>query len=111
MRLTKDSRKTTKAHAERDPEYRVTLLRQTIEALLSNDLEMGKELLRIHVKATVGYESLGRDMNKHPKSLMRMLGAKGNPRADSLLAMIACLKRHEGVSFSLSLTRNNGPHI
>ena len=34
-------------------------------------------------------------------SLMRMLSAKGNPRANNLLAMVARLKKREGVSFSL----------
>jgi hypothetical protein len=41
-------------------------------------------------------------MQKDPKSLMRMLSAKGNPRADNLLAMVARLKQREGVSFSLT---------
>jgi hypothetical protein len=39
---------------------------------------------------------------------MRMLSAKGNPRADNLLAMVARLKQREGVSFSL--TPSNGLH-
>ena len=47
-------------------------------------------------------------MDKDPKSLMRMLSAKGNPRADNLLAMVARLKQREGVSFSV--TQNNGLH-
>ena len=51
---------------------------------------------------------IAEDMQKDPKSLMRMLSAKGNPRADNLLAMVARLKQREGVSFSL--TQNNGLH-
>ena len=48
-------------------------------------------------------------MDKDPKSLMRMLSAKGNPSADNLLAMVARLKQREGVLFSM--TRNNGLHV
>ena len=108
MPLTKNFKDTIKARAERDPDFRVGLFREAIEALLSDDLETGKVLLRDYVNATIGFETLAREMEKNPKSLMRMLSDKGNPRADNLLAMVARLKRREGVSFSL--TRNNGLH-
>ncbi len=65
-------------------------------------------LLRDYVNATVGFEALAEDIQKDPKSLMRMLSAKGNPRADNLLAMVARLKQREGVSFSV--TRDNELH-
>ncbi len=108
MPLTRDFKNTIKARAERDPEFRVGLFREAIDALLSGDLETGKVLLRDYVNATVGFETLAEEMEKNPKSLMRMLSDKGNPRADNLLAMVARLKQREGVSFSL--TRNNGLH-
>jgi len=85
MPLTKDFKVSIKARAERDPEFRAGLFREAIEAMLSDDLETGKVLLRDYVNATVGFEALAQDMNKDPKSLMRMLSAKGNPRADNLL--------------------------
>ena len=84
MPLTKDFKDTIKARAERDPEFRAGLFREAIEAMLSDDLETGKVLLRDYVNATVGFEALAQDMDKDPKSLMRMLSAKGNPRADNL---------------------------
>lgn len=108
MPLTKDFKDTVKARADRDPDFRVGLFREALEALLSDDLETGKVLLRDYVNATVGFETLAKDMQKDPKSLMRMLSAKGNPRADNLLAMVARLKQREGVSFSL--TQNDEIH-
>jgi len=108
MPLTKDFKDTIKARAERDPEFRIGLFREAIEAMLSDDLETGKVLLRDYVNATVGFEALAEDMDKDPKSLMRMLSAKGNPRADNLLAMVSRLKQREGISFSL--THDNGAH-
>jgi len=108
MSLTGDFKATIKVRAERDPEFRVGLFCEAIEALLSNDLETGKVLLRDYVNATVGFETLAEDMEKKPGKLMHMLSARGNPRADNLLAMIAGLKQREGVSFSL--TRNNELH-
>jgi len=108
MPLTKDFKDTIKARVQRDPEFRAGLFREAIEAMLSDDLETGKVLLRDYVNAAVGFEALAQDMDKDPKSLMRMLSAKGNPRADNLLAMVSRLKQREGVS--LSLTQGNQLH-
>ncbi len=104
MPLTRNFKETIKARAERDPEFRIGLFREAIDALLSDDLETGKVLLRDYVNATVGFETLAEEMEKNPKSLMRMLSDKGNPRANNLLAMVARLKQREGVSFSLTST-------
>ncbi|MFQ3252116.1 MAG: DNA-binding phage protein [Loktanella salsilacus] len=102
MALTRSFKDTIKARADRDPAFRVGLFKEAVEALLSDDLETGKLLLRDYVNATVGFDSLAHDMHKDPKSLMRMLSAKGNPRADNLLAMVARLKQREGVTFSMT---------
>ena len=105
MPLTRNFRDTVKARAGHDPEFRIGLFREAISALLSDDLATGKVLLRDYVNATVGFEALAEEMDKNPKSLMRMLSHKGNPRAGNLLAMVALLKNREGVSFNL--TREN----
>ena len=97
MPLTRNFKDTVKARAERDPEFRVGLFLEAVEALLSNDLETGKALLRDYINATVGFEALADELDKSPKSLMRMLSDKGNPRADNLLGMIGHLKKREGV--------------
>ena len=108
MALTRSFKDTIKARADRDPAFRVGLFKEAIEALLSDDLETGKLLLRDYVNATVGFDVLAQDMQKDPKSLMRMLSAKGNPRADNLLAMVARLKQREGVTFTV--TQGSGFH-
>ena len=97
MPLTRSFKDTVKARAERDPEFRVGLFLEAVEALLSNDLETGKALLRDYINATVGFQALADELDKSPKSLMRMLSDKGNPRADNLLGMIGHLKKREGV--------------
>ncbi|MCF6232383.1 MAG: transcriptional regulator [Rhodobacteraceae bacterium] len=102
MPLTKDFKGTIKARAERDPEFRAGLFREAIEAMLSDDFETGKVLLRDYVNATVGFETLAKDMQKDPKSLMRMLSATGNPRANNLFAMIARLRQREELSFPVA---------
>lgn len=101
MPLTRSFKDTVKARAERDPEFRVGLFSEALDALLSDDLETGKALLRDYVNATVGFEVLATELDKSPKSLMRMLSNKGNPRADNLLGMVGHLKKREGVALSI----------
>ncbi len=101
MALTRSFKDTVQARVKQDPEFRIGLFREAIEAMLSDDLETGKVLLRDYVNATIGFEALAKEMQKNPKSLMRMLSEKGNPRADNLLAMVARLKQREGLKLSI----------
>jgi DNA-binding phage protein len=99
MALTRDFKDTIKARAQRDPAFRRGLFEEAIEAFLSNDTETGKLLLRDYVNATVGFEKLGAQLDKSPKSLMRMLSTQGNPRADNLFAVVGHLRKQEGGTF------------
>jgi len=99
MPLTRDFKQTVKERAQRDPEFRIALLEEALQAFLSSDLETGKALLRDYVNATVGFEELGTELDMSPKSLMRMLSGTGNPRANNLFAVLSHLQRREGVAF------------
>jgi DNA-binding phage protein len=101
MALTRDFKETIRARAQRDPAFRRGLFQEAIEAFLSNDTETGKLLLRDYVNATVGFEKLGAELDKSPKSLMRMLSRLGNPRADNLFAVVGHLRKQEGVGFTM----------
>src|SRR5262245_17007273 len=101
MALTKEFKDTVKARAERDAELREALLTEAVEQLLAGDLETGKAVLRDYINATVGFEKLARMTGTPPKSLMRMLGPKGNPRASNLLMVIGKLQRASGVQLAV----------
>ena len=101
MTLTREFRETVHARADRDPAYRRALLSEGLECLLDGDLDTGKSVLRDYINATVGFEELGALIGKSPKSLMRMLGPSGNPRANNLLGIIAKLQELEGVRFGV----------
>ena len=73
MPLTRDFKETVQARAQADPAFRVALLEEAVDAFLNNDLETGKLLLCDYVNATVGFDALGAQLHKSPKSLMRML--------------------------------------
>lgn len=101
MVLTRDFKETVWARARRDAEFREALLREGIDCLLSGEVDTAKSVLRDYINATVGFEKLGTLTNRSPKSLMRMFGPNGNPRARNLMEVIACLQQHEGTRFSL----------
>jgi DNA-binding phage protein len=103
MPLTRDFKTTVQARLNRDPKFRRELLREGVECLLTGDLETGKSVLRDYVNATIGFEKLSRKTDMPTKSLMRMLGPKGNPQARNLLEVIKYLQRVEGVHLQVSL--------
>ena len=97
MALTRDFVETIKARAEKDPEFRIGLLTEAAECFLNGDMDTGKTLIRDYVNATIGFKKLGKLVDKKPESLMRMLSAKGNPRAENLSQLLCSLRKQEGI--------------
>jgi DNA-binding phage protein len=98
MPLTRDFRETVKARAERDPAFRAGLFEEAVQAIADGDLPTARVLLRDVINATVGFARLGEALGVGEKSLMRMYGPNGNPRADNLLATLAALRSHVGLA-------------
>lgn len=95
MPVTREFRKTIMARASRDARFRHHLLTEAVNELLAGDLAAGKAMLRDFINATISFERLAVKVKKSSKSLHRMLGPKGNPRADSLFGIIKALQDHE----------------
>ncbi len=106
MVLTRDFKETVKARAERDPEFRAALLTEAVEEMLAGDLEAGKAVLRDYINATIGFDRLARATGTPAKSLMRMFGPKGNPRASNLFAVIKQLQKISRVRLGVAAGRN-----
>ena len=98
MTTTKSFRDTVATRAANDLDFRYGLLTESLDAMLSGDLETGKSLLRDYINATTGFETLAKGIDKSPKSLMRMLSASGNPTAKNLFGIVSYLQQAEGVS-------------
>jgi DNA-binding phage protein len=101
MALTRDFKQTVKARADRDPAFREALLTEAVEHLIAGKVDVGKAVLRDYINATVGFARLAKATGTPSKSLMRMLGPKGNPRANNLLPMIGKLQRVSGVRLAV----------
>ena len=92
MVLTREFQETVAKRVQKDARFRRALLIEAVDALLESDLATGKALLRDYINATIGFEALAEVLDKDSKSLHRMLGPKGNPRADNLFAIIKVLQ-------------------
>ncbi len=101
MPLTRDFKQTIRARVKRDPKFRKELLREGVESMLTGDFATAKTILRDYINATVGFAELAEATHIPPKSLMRMLGPAGNPRADNLFDVVSFLQHREGVRFQL----------
>jgi DNA-binding phage protein len=102
MALTRDFKETVKLRAERDIAFREALLTEAVEQLIAGEVEVGKAILRDYINATMGFEKLAKATGTPSKSLMRMFGPKGNPRANNLFAVIAKLQRVSGVRLAVA---------
>lgn len=99
MALTGDFRETIRARVANDAKFREELLREGVESMLAGDVATAKVILRDYINATVGFTDLAEATRIPAKSLMRMLGPSGNPRADNLFEVVSYLQRREGVRF------------
>jgi len=105
MPLTRDFKETIRARAARDPKFRKELLREGVDLMLAGDVVTGKAILRDYINATVGFAEVAESTHIPPKSLMRMLGPNGNPRATNLLEIVSFLQDREGVKLKVKAQR------
>lgn len=105
MVLTREFKTTVKDRAARDPAFAEALLTEAIDLLLDGDVATGKLILRDYINATSGFGDLAARTGTPVKSLMRMLSAEGNPRANNLFAVVRALKDATGVQLSVTTHR------
>ena len=105
MPLTKDFKTTVMARAQRDAEFREGLLTESIELMLNGEPEVGKEVIRDLINATIGFDELGTRVGRSSQSLMRMFSSKGNPQSSNLFAVIEALRQNEGVRLEVVAVR------
>jgi hypothetical protein len=110
MALTRDFKETIMARAQRDGAFRREMLKSGVELMFSDDAEdaaIGREQIRDYINATIGFQDLGKLVDRSPKGLMRMFSSQGNPRHDSLRAVLGQLQAQEGVRIRITLRRTS----
>jgi len=97
MPVTRKFRTTILLRAEADPAFRRQMLTEAVNELLAGDLEAGKAMLRDYINATITFQGLAKKLKKSDKSVHRMLGPRGNPRAGNIVEIIKILQSYERV--------------
>lgn len=97
MPVTRKFRTTIVSRAQSDPEFRRQMLTEAVNELLAGDLEAGKAMLRDYINATITFPQLAKKLKKSDKSVHRMLGPRGNPRAGNIIEIIKILQAYERV--------------
>ena len=82
-----------------DGEFRRAFLWEVIRAMATGDVDAGKSLLRKYINATVGFIELGKVLGRSSKTLMQMLGPRGNPNIKNFFEIVAYLQKREGSVF------------
>lgn len=105
MPPTRSFKDTVKSRAERDAAFREALLAEGVNEMLAGDIDTGRAVLRDYINATIGFEKLAEETSTPAKSLMRMLGPRGNPSARNLFSMLHRLQSASGVSLRVRPSR------
>jgi DNA-binding phage protein len=96
MGTTRDFNETVRADLQHSPEYRRAYLREAVGSVVSGDVETGKSVLRKYINGTVGFMALGEAVGRSSKTLMQMLGPKGNPTITNFFEIVTYLQKVEG---------------
>ena len=105
MPVTRKFRTSILDRAASDPRFRRQMLTEAVNELLAGDLEAGKAMLRDYINATITFQQLAKKLKKTDKSVHRMLGPRGNPRADNILEIIKILQTHERVRLRVEASK------
>ena len=83
--------------AQWDPVFRVTMLPDAIDLLLSDDVRVGKITLHSCIYATIGYEKLAGLMGKTSDDIKRMCHPDYDTSVNDLFEIIKHVQQHEGI--------------
>jgi DNA-binding phage protein len=103
MALTKDFKTTVRDRAQHDSDFRQAMLIEAVNALLADEVDVAKSLLKNFINATISFEPLAELVHKNSKSLQRMFSISGNPTAESLFSVIGALQKAEGIKLTVGL--------
>jgi DNA-binding phage protein len=101
MALPKNLKKTIRDRLQSDYAFRFALLSEAVEVLLADDLPTAKSVLHDYIEATIGFAELSAQSGLPQKSLVRMFGKSGNPRADHLFKVLSILQKSQGIQLSV----------
>ncbi|MGE4048415.1 MAG: DNA-binding protein [Acetobacteraceae bacterium] len=97
MALTRNFRETVAKRAHYDHDFRAALMEEALQAFLDGDVDEARTLLRDCINGTIGFASLSEATNLPVKSLMRMVGPRGNPTMRHFSLVVHALQEESAV--------------
>ena len=91
---------------QKDARFRRALLTEAIEMFLGGDIDTGKAMLRDYINATIGFDRLSKKLKKDSKSIHRMLGPGGNPRAENIFSIFKVLQDADHISLHVKAAKH-----
>ena len=104
MPLTKEFKDTVMALCQ-NPEYRLHLLTEALEAYLENDIAVGNALMRDYLNATQTFSEIAGKLQVKESSLRRMVSQQGNATAKNLFNLFKVCQEREGVKSAQEFLR------
>ena len=101
MALTREFSETVRERAQADAAFRVAMLTEAAEAVVTGEAATARALLRNYINATLGFEALANETGISAKSLHRMFGPKGNPTLANLSTVLRVLEASEGLTLEV----------
>ncbi len=103
MALTRSFASIVDARIAREPEFRDALLRESVEIMLTGDVETGKAVLRRYIEATIGFDALGESVGTPSQNLVRMFEPNSDPNAGVLFSVLDHLQKLAGLRLHLAV--------
>ena len=94
---TRSFHDTAVARARQEPAFCAALFEEALQAAMDGDAAEARSLLCTFIEATVGFARLSDETQVPARSLMRMVGPRGNPRTADLLGVVRALQAVTGV--------------
>ena len=108
--LTRPSWKTLHERIEREPAFGAELLNVMFECLLKGEVGTGRAILYDYIRATIGFQKLGKLIAKSPDNLMQMFSSNDALDTHTLFAVIHCLQQQAGLQLEVkAVTRQSQP--
>ena len=99
--LTRPSWKTLQERIEREPAFGAELLNVMFECLLEGEVGTGRVMLYDYIRATIGFQKLGKLIAKSPDNLIQMFTSEDSLDAHTLFDVIHCLQQQTGLQLKV----------
>lgn len=107
MALTKSFNSDVQERAKSDPTFRRTLLRQSIDAILNSEMEVGYRLIRDYAGSVTYLDQIATELGLADDGVAWLFDAEVNVGGAQLIAVINAMLKREGMS--LVTRRDIGP--